>query len=981
MKFVTTLGVFFYISAFALLQGQTGTITGKIFDETNGEPLMFCNVVLEGTSIGAATDLDGVYRIENLEPGSYTLVVTYISYADKKVTDIKVEAGKATTIDVPMGTSAQTLQEVVVTSEALRNTEGALMALRRKAFSVQDGISSQEISRYGSANAAESMKSVTGASVMGGKYVFLRGIGERYNSTTLNNQILPSVDPYRNAAQLDMIPANLMDNVVASKTFTPDQPGNSTGGNLNITTKSFPEQFTMSLSMNASYNTVSSLRDDFLSFDGGSTDWLGFDDGSRDLPAGFKDPELLEISKAKSGGMLERDLRDNPELIDKYNEAAHAVNSQMTPTETNNFVDHGISFAIGNQVSLFNRPLGMIMNVSYKKSYQHIEDGTLAFYELQGLSDTSVTLNAFYDLVEDRSTESPEIGGMVGLSYKLTNNNKISFTGIYNHNAQKSANYVNGNYGGKVSGNKVYESRYLSFIERDIRSYQLKGEHVIPALGETRIDWNAGIINSMQLEPDSRVFDNTFNTREVVDNQGNVVGVDTFFAISKSEFSLPFHFWRELQDEQKNASLDITIPFLKSLGASNKLKFGGMYSSKDRTFDEFTLEYNNVTSSSTENYAGNPNEFFSAGNLGVINDPAPGDRPDVGLYLRNFEESSLKNSYRGSETLSAVYGMTSLDVGAFKFIGGARIEQTDINVASLDTFFREGDIQVTDVLPSVNLIYSITDNINIRAAYSQTLARPNMRELAPFSSFDRGTDIRVTGNPELERTNIENYDIRGEWYPAPGELIAISGFYKKFENPIVRAFNPRVANNEIIIVNVDEAEVYGIEVEMRKSLGFIKPGFLDHVRLITNISLIQSFVDIPGHPDSIDTEQYLIDKFNPGKGFTRPFQGQSPFLFNAALNYTNSDNGLDAMVSFNMFGRRLTLNNGGQNPDFFEEPIPQLDFSISKTFNEKIKLRFSVRNILDADYEQNLKINDETRVIESRQRGVSFGFGVSYLVN
>ncbi|MDX1684832.1 MAG: TonB-dependent receptor [Saprospiraceae bacterium] len=974
MRIFTSLGIMILASISLTLQAQTGVISGKVFDETNGEPLMFCNVLVEGSSIGASTDLDGVYRLEGLKPGTYTLVATYISYADKKVTDVEVKANDVTVIDIPMGTSSQTLQEVIVTSQALRNTEGALMTLRRKAFSVQDGISSQEITRYGSSNAAESMKSVTGASVMGGKYVFLRGIGERYNSTTLNNQVLPSVDPYRNAAQLDMIPANLLDNVVASKTFTPDQPGNSTGGNLNITTKSFPEELTMSFSMSTSFNTISSFRDDFLTFDGGDYDWLGYDDGTRDLPALFEDREILQISKAKSAGMLERDLRDQRHLISRYNEAAHAVSSQMAADEGNSYVDHGASFAFGNQVPLFGRPLGIIFNVSYNKSYTHIEDGDLEFWEL----NTSEQFNNYYDLVEDRSTESPEIGGMVGLSYKLTENNKISFSGIYNHNTQKSANYVIGDYPGKISGQKLYESRYLSFIERDIRSYQLKGEHVFPKLNDVKIDWNAGIINSMQLEPDSRVFDNTITTREGVDGEGNPT-IDTFYAISKSEFSLPFHFWRDLNDEQMNGSLDLTIPFLTGFGKSNKLKFGASYSHKDRTFDEFTLEYNNVNSSSTMNYMGNPDVFFSQENLGVVD--SSGRRPDVALYLRNFEEASLKNSYTGSETISAVYGMTSFEIGDFKIIGGARVERTDIQVASLDSFFRKGNIEVTDILPSVNLIYSLTDDINLRAAYTQTLARPNMRELAPFSSFDRGTDIRVTGNPGLDRTNIENFDLRAEWYPKPGELLAVSGFYKRFENPIVRAFNPRVANNEIFIVNVDEAEVYGVEFEVRKSLDFIGGGFFEHTRVISNLSLIQSFVDIPGHPDSTDTEQWLIDQYNPDKGFTRPFQGQSPFIVNAALNYANPDIGLDALLAFNVFGRRLTLNNGGQSPDFYEEPIPQLDFSISKTIGDNIKLRFSARNILDADYEQTLSRGDDSRVVERRERGVTFGFGVTYSIN
>jgi len=894
---------------------------------------------------------------------------------DKKITDVEVSSDLVLSLDIPMGTSATTLTEVVVTSEALRNTEGALMTLRRKAFSVQDGISSQEISRYGSSNAAESMKSVTGASVMGGKYVFLRGIGERYNSTTLNHQILPSVDPYRNAAQLDMIPANLLDNVVATKTFTPDQPGNSTGGNLNISTKSFPEKFTMALSMNASYNTVSSLRDDFLSFDGGSTDWLGFDDGGRDLPAEWLDADIIEISKSRNSGSLERSLKNNDALAQKYNDAVKGLDRQMTPSETSSFMNHGISFAVGNQVPLFNRPLGLIFNVNYNKTYEHFQNGELNFYELG--ADSIGVLRDYYELEEDRSTETPELGGMVGISYKLSNNSKISFTGIYNHNARKSANYIDGTYAEKVSGSKTYESRFLSFTERDIRSYQLNGEHVILGLREARINWNLGIVNSIQLEPNSRVFDNS-----ILEEERNGV-METYYGISKSEFSLPFHFWRNLQDRQQNATLDISVPILGGLSKSNKLKFGGSYNVKSRSFEELILEYNNVNTTNGIRYDNNPEDFFGENNVGILD--TTGSRPIAGVYLRNFEEGSLKNSYTGSENIHALYGMINVELGKLKIIGGARIETTDISVASRDTFFPSGNIDVVDILPSLNLIYALNDKINFRAAFTQTLARPNMRELAPFSSFDRGTDIRVTGNPDLQRTNIVNGDVRAEYFPDQGELIAVSAFYKRFEKPIVRAFNPRNANKEIVIVNVDEAKVYGLEMEFRKNLGFIGGGFLKKTRLITNLSLIHSSVDIPGHPDSVDTEQYLINQFNKSKGFTRPFQGQSPFILNTALNYSNSDNGIDALISFNVFGRRLVLNNGGHSPDFYENPIPQLDFSFIKTLGKNVKLKVSARNLLDADYSQSIIFGGNgqnlERTIESRRRGIAFGFGVSYQIN
>ena len=308
---------FFFSLSGILLQAQKGTVVGKVFDIEDGELLMFVSVVVEGSTKGTSSDLDGNYRLE-LDPGTYTLTATYVSYANKIIEDVVVNPGEVLTLDIPMMTESTQLSEVVVKSKALKNTEGALIMLRRKAEAVQDGISSQEIKRLGSSNAAESMKSVTGASVLDGKYVYLRGIGDRYNSTTLNNQSLPSVDPYRNATQLDMIPANLLDNLIASKTFTPDQPGNSTGGNLNITTKSFPEDFTMSLSMSSSYNTVSSLQNNFLTYEGGAKDWVGFDDGSRELPNAFRNPEMLSILSANSGSKMERSLDKARHLINPF---------------------------------------------------------------------------------------------------------------------------------------------------------------------------------------------------------------------------------------------------------------------------------------------------------------------------------------------------------------------------------------------------------------------------------------------------------------------------------------------------------------------------------------------------------------------------------------------------------------------------------------------------------------------------------------
>ena len=401
-----------------------------------------------------------------------------------------------------------------------------------------------------------------------------------------------------------------------------------------------------------------------------------------------------------------------------------------------------------------------------------------------------------------------------------------------------------------------------------------------------------------------------------------------------------------------------------------------MYSTKDRVFNNSLWQFTDEADDE-EPYRGDPVAFFGPENVGIIGFDENTERNILGWYPINQVRATNKNNYTGTETISAVYGMATYDLGKLRIIGGARVERTDIEVMSRDTSFPVGDIEATDLLPSLSLIYRVNENMNVRAVATQTLARPNMRELAPFSSFDRGTDFRTTGDPSIVRTNIQNYDLRWEWYPRPGELIAVSGYLKNFNNPIIKGFNIVAPNPEIRYTNVDEARVYGIEFELRKKLDFIAD-FLKDVRFIFNTSIIESEVDIPGDPDDQNTEQGNIAEFNPEKGFTRPFQGQSPYLINAALNYINPDNGIDAILSFNVFGERLTLNNAGADPDFFEQPIPQLDFTFKKVFAERYGIKVSAQNILNSNYQELIRFGGNDFIIREYERGITFGLSISY---
>jgi TonB-dependent receptor len=290
----------------------------------------------------------------------------------------------------------------------------------------------------------------------------------------------------------------------------------------------------------------------------------------------------------------------------------------------------------------------------------------------------------------------------------------------------------------------------------------------------------------------------------------------------------------------------------------------------------------------------------------------------------------------------------------------------------MDTTKQSGKIDTLDFLPSLNLIYKLNDNMNLRATFTQTLARPNMREMAPFLAEDYIGGFKVQGNPELDRTLVQNYDLRWEWFPNPGELLAASVFYKNFNNPIIMEFPPFVANNDIqIYSNVEEAVVYGVEFEFRKNLGFITPA-LDKFQFATNFAFIQSNVDM-----TEDECQSVLDN-NPDKGCSRPFYGQSPYLVNANMQYNDDENGWNATASFNIFGERLIVQGPATIPDIYEQPFPQLDLTINKRLTENFSLKLAALNILNADVNQTMEFRGTLYDVLRYQRGSSFSVGISY---
>lgn len=995
MKLKTLLFALILLAPCFLL--AQGTVSGTLIDATSGESLLFANLVVAGTTDGVATDLEGKYQLE-LPAGTYALEASYTGYQTKTVEEVVVIDGEITYLDIALSEETELLQEVVVTAKVIERSENAMLLLQRKSDKIQDGISSQEMSRYSVGDAAGAMKRVTGATVSGGKFVYIRGLGDRYSLSQLNGLVIPSADPYRNSAQLDLIPTNLLENIITAKTFTPDQPGTFTGGNVDIKTKSFPEQFFFTVQVSGGYNTQSNLIDDFLTYDGGDSDYFGFEDGTRDLPGLFNDPQVRSMFEHGRNipRYAERDIfydnfvapeglfKDRQEYASVVDRASNALSTEFTPNETNTPINHGLSLSFGDQYQVLGNALGVILSASFNQQYQHIGGFQTANWLLQNTA--TGTLFNQGNFRETVSTQTPTLNGMLGLAYKLGTSTTITFNGLYNHTTDKIGRFLFGERPENIINPEFLEGRSLVWQEREMANFQLGGEHVIERANNIRIEWKASQAVSSQYEPDTRFFENQLNaTSLAIDNPGllddpfefynNLTPeqeAELFYEIPQSNVRRPFHFFRNLEDTQQDYKLDVTIPITKTSG--NKVKFGTLITRKERNFNEdrYQIEENLA---STTFYEGDPEDYLSGDNLGTYID----ENGDIRVSNHVIDVTEIQNTYEGTENVSSFYGMLTYNLTEkLKFIGGARLEVTDLEVIGADTTevdsARIGSIDVQDLLPSINFVYALNDNMNLRASFSQTLARPNMREIAPFEAFDPLRNETYFGNPQLERTNIQNYDLRWEWFMNPGEVFAVSGYYKNFDNPIT-LFYRRAPNPEIQFTNVESAELYGLEFEFRKDLEEWIPAFRN-LKFNTNVSFIQSSADVRVQPG--------LENLEPDD---RPFEGQSPFILNAALVYSNVETGIDATLSLNTIGDRLRIIGREGTPDIYDRGRSQLDFTFIKKFESGLQAKLAVQNILDnkyvvsSVYEQNENFpnaDGEEYIYSSFRQGVNFNISLAY---
>ena len=817
-----------------------------------------------------------------------------------------------------------------------RATEIGLLKQRQKSKVFEDNISTELMSKMPVSDAGDALKRVTGISVVGGKYVYVRGLGERYSNTLLNEVEVPSPEPTRRVVPMDIFPANLIQSLQVMKTFSPDQPGSFAGGSVQVHTKDFPDKRTLSFSASTGLNSGVTGKDT-LRYDGGKFDFLGFDDGSREIPR-------LVSKYASQIPIRERGLFSKQ----GFSAADIAVlgktfNNEWTPYQSVAPANQGYKFTYGDTSTVWGKQIGYLAILSYSNSYSNRQEVRNTF-TLKGVDQQGSALLAPYtEYKVERSINDVMWGGVLNASLRFNESHITSLKTIFSHNGDNQARTWEGYNMDRATDMK---SARLMFVERQLVSSQLSGNHKFGQLNlgasdteikqRSQLTWRLALSRAKRDQPD---------TREMVYERGDL---DLWYFRDITQSGC--HFFFDLEDVEISGRVDWRWWF----NSETELKVGGLYRDRNRDFDARRFR------------------FLPADGIDDrgIDLTWPGEKlfakENIAPRIFELRESTLAtDNYTAAHRVGSAYTMLSLPISKkIQLSTGIRMEDSRQSVTTFDPFAAElvpivAEIDKADFLPGINLIYQLTDQANLRTAVSRTLTRPDLREMAPFEFTDFVGGRTELGDPDLKQTTVDNYDLRWEFFPQSGGVVSVSTFYKQFTNPIEQIVVP-AAEVRITYANAERANNYGIECEFRRNFSFIHPA-LKNYSINSNLAWINSKVKLPDRGSQTSSERAL--------------QGQSPYVINLTLAYDSENSGITSMLTFHQSGERISEVGNNGIPDVYEMPKSQLDLSFSRRLGSNIKIGFSAKNLLNRDviYSQ----GGENYLIYNLGRSFSISLGYS----
>ena len=918
MNRVTQIGLVLFASlgsVFAQPAGK-GTIAGTIFDALSGRPVPLVQIEVDGMSDGkVTTDTEGRYTVI-LSPGKYKLRLTSSNHLETTIEDVEVKVGVTTDASsVLQQKGAATTLDVVEKIGSLQTTAESVLMERKLSSSVSDSISKEDIKASTASDAAGALEKVAGISVVDGGFVFVRGLGERYSSTMLNNAMVPTTEPERRVVPLDLFPASLIDSIKVIKTYSADLPGEFSGGLVQLQTTEFPTQKTLTVSVKSGFNSQTAGKR-MGSFAGGSRDAFGFDDGGRGIPSIVPSDRRLFV-----GNFTESQFQQFGQAFKPDYQIRPIASAR--PTQT-------YSISGGNTFG----KLGVVAAITFDSSPQSTPE-TRRFLVNGGGGRPQI----FSDYQFDVGNESSRIGAVLNAAYRLNAANKLVFRNTLTRDTDKEARLISGLNGG--NGQDILSER-LRWTERGLFSTGLEGDHAVARLRNSVFHWQLTYSLSDRSEPDLR---ETIRGREPGSTQ-------PYAFLNLPESGL--RFFSELQDKIYEPQGDWSVPFYKG-------KFSGIFKTgfrgtfRRRDFDSRRFRYFPIRAG-TIDFAQPTNVVLGSNNI----------RPD-GFAIREITRGT--DRYNALMDVYAGYSLVDLAIGPkWRIISGFRIEDAQINVTTIDPLVPGGipsfaNLNNRDLLPAVNVIYQLTAKQNLRFGYGRTVNRPDFRELSPFEFTNVVGGYSTVGNPNLRRAKIDNADVRWEWFLGGNQVVAASYFFKRFQDPIEQIYRPTASELRQSFLNVPSARNQGVEMEWRQGLGRYSKSLRDF-GLQANLTLVDSNVQIP------------TDQFVQLTSAKRPLVGQSRYIFNIIAEWRRPALRSNARFYVNTVSRRITDVGTFQLPDIYQERNVLLDFVYELNVNEsgKWKVRFSGENLSDNTYRQ----TQSNFVVRQLQIGRTFSIGTSY---
>lgn len=914
------------------VQAQTLKLSGKVVNERN-EPLAGVSIKTT-TGEGTATDVSGNFSLSLSAGQKHELTFSAVGYAAKIISDVELVSGQVNELNIVLTTVSKDMGNVVITasrSSARRETINSMIAFQKNTNTVAQVISAEAIRRSPDRNTGEVLKRVPGTSIQEGKYLVVRGLADRYNQAMLNGILLSSTEPDRKTFSFDIFPAPMIENIVINKAFVPEYPGEWAGGLVQVNTKDVPSTSFLNIQIGTSFNTQT-IGHDFYTYRGGKYDWLGFDDGTRALPSSFPRKSQFNLLSQAEKTTIGKNF-ENVWSAEKNSSGFAPVLGKIFQ------LNGGFNQSLGK-----NNKLGGILAISYNRSYKRL-DYNNAFYSVQ---NDIASLN--FDYHNEKYSQDVLAGALGNLSLQLGSNHKISWKNILNVN---TTDYVINREGkdfeaDPVNGENIRATE-LAFKANTFYNTQLSGDHNIPSLG-TKFRWYGSFSILDQYIPDQR---------RIQYNQPASGGNYSLLISNTRSQKSGSRYFGFLNDYVYTGGGDVTKNF-KLFDLSQSVKLGYMMQVKDRLFD--SRPFSVYLSTDNPMLRQLPaDQVFAPENFGTGTDNKFGFDELSGTQYRYLANTILNAGYiqldnQFSEKLRAVWGIRVEDYD--QVVGSMRKEDP-----------RHVHSQVRDYLPALNLTYKLNNKTNLRLAGSQTVIRPEFRELSTFAFFDFELGATILGNTQLKRTKVSNLDLRYELYPRAGELFTIGVFYKYFKDPIELYFNQSGAgtSNTFNYINADEAKSYGAEIEFRKRLDFVSS--LKNFTLQGNVSYIYN----------------RVTKENAQ--LNRPMQGQSPYLVNAALQYDLERLGLNTTLLFNVIGRRILYVGNQDVPSIWEAPRPLSDLQIAKkVIKKKGEVKLNITDFLnrrayyyhDLDNNKKYKAGSSDALSINRKYGTNISLSFSY---